>query len=201
MVNTCNTMLRKRLNQRWVPLEEDMAVLDAPQDSGFDLDETLGRLSPEHRAVVVLHYVEGYKVREIAGMLGIPTGTVKTRLMMARVHIQKNLVQLSAGRRRTQSWKKREYAEAVERCIPQTPPVFHQAMSRTLEAIAAQAPAQERAAEVRPALPTRRARAFALAALLTRDLVAVAATHWNLFDALSFLTGANPHQRRSGHAG
>ena len=42
--------------------------------------------------------------------------------------------------------KKREYAEAVERCIPQTPPVFHQAMSRTLEAIAAQAPAQERAA-------------------------------------------------------
>ena len=92
MVNTCNTMLRKRLNQRWVPLEEDMAVLDAPQDSGFDLDETLGRLSPEHRAVVVLHYVEGYKVREIAGMLGIPTGTVKTRLMMARVHIRKNLV-------------------------------------------------------------------------------------------------------------
>ena len=62
--------------------------------------------------------------------------------------------------------KKREYAEAVERCIPQTPPVFHQAMSRTLEAIAAQAPAQERAAKVRPALPTRRALAFALAALL-----------------------------------
>lgn len=77
---TCNTRLSKRLNQRWVPLEEDMAVLDAPQDSGFDLDETLGRLSPEHRAVVVLHYLEGYKVREIAAMLGIPAGTVKTRL-------------------------------------------------------------------------------------------------------------------------
>ena len=60
--------------------------------------------------------------------------------------------------------KKREYAEAVERCIPQTPPVFHQAMSRTLEAIAAQAPAQERAAKVRSALSTRRALAFALAA-------------------------------------
>ena len=88
--------------------------------------------------------------------------------------------------------KKREYAEAVERCIPQTPPVFHQAMSRTLEAIAAQAPAQERAAEVRPALPTRRALAFALAALLLIATAAVAATHWNLFDALSFLTGANP---------
>lgn len=103
MVNTCNTMLRKRLNQRWVPLEEDMAVLDAPQDSGFDLDETLGRLSPEHRAVVVLHYVEGYKVREIAGMLGIPTGTVKTRLMMAPGPYSEKSGSLSAGRRRTQS--------------------------------------------------------------------------------------------------
>ena len=52
--------------------------------------------------------------------------------------------------------RKREYAEAVERCIPQTPPVFHQAMSRTLEAIAAQAPAQERAAKARWHLRWRR---------------------------------------------
>lgn len=88
--------------------------------------------------------------------------------------------------------KKREYAEAVERCIPQTPPVFHRAMSRTLETIAAQAPAGEEAAKARPALSTRRALAFALAALLLIATAAVAATHWNLFDALSFLTGANP---------
>ena len=92
LVNTCNDLLRKRRHQRWVPLEEDMAVLEPPEASDFDLDETLGRLSPEHRAVVVLHYLEGYKVREIADMLGLPTGTVKTRLMFARVHLQKNLV-------------------------------------------------------------------------------------------------------------
>ena len=48
--------------------------------------------------------------------------------------------------------KKREYAEAVERCIPQTPPAFHQAMSRTLEAIAAQAP-PERPQEPVPPFP------------------------------------------------
>ena len=92
MINTCNDMLRRRMRQRWVPLEEDMAVLQPPEASDFDLDETLGRLSPEHRAVVVLHYLEGYKVREIADMLGVPTGTVKSRLMLARVHLQKNLV-------------------------------------------------------------------------------------------------------------
>ena len=48
--------------------------------------------------------------------------------------------------------RKREYAEAVERCIPQTPPVFHQAMRQTLDAIAAQAPAGEKAAKARPVL-------------------------------------------------
>ena len=83
--------------------------------------------------------------------------------------------------------KKREYAEAVERCIPQTPPVFHQAMSRTLEAIAAQAPAQERAAKVRPALPTRRALAFALAALL---LIATAAVLFVFILLINLLVAA-----------
>lgn len=92
LVNTCNDMLRKRRNQKWVPLEEDMAVLEMPEASDFDMDETLGRLSPEHRAVVVLHYLEGYKIREIADMLGVPAGTVKSRLMLARVHLQENLV-------------------------------------------------------------------------------------------------------------
>lgn len=92
LVNTCNDMLRQRGRQRWVPLEEDMAALDPPEASDFDLDETLGRLSPEHRAVVVLHYLEGYKVRQIADMLGLPVGTVKTRLMFARVHLQQNVV-------------------------------------------------------------------------------------------------------------
>ena len=95
MVNTCNDMLRKRSRQRWVPLTDDVAVLQPPEVDDFDLDETLGRLSPEHRAVVVLHYLEGYKIREIAGMLDIPAGTVKSRLMFARVHLQKNLVHSS----------------------------------------------------------------------------------------------------------
>ena len=97
MVNTCNDMLRSRKRQRWVPLEEDMAVVQPPEASDFDMGAALGRLSPDHRAVVVLHYLEGYKVREIADMLGIPSSTVKTRLMLARVHLQKNLAHASLG--------------------------------------------------------------------------------------------------------
>ena len=103
MVNTCNTMLRKRLNQRWVPLEEDMAVLDAPQDSGFDLDETLGRLSPEHRAVVVLHYLEGYKVRENRRNARHPRRHGQNAPDDGAGPYSEKSGSLSAGRRRTQS--------------------------------------------------------------------------------------------------
>ena len=92
LVNTCNDMLRQRNKRRWVPLEEDTAVLQPPEESDFSMDEALGRLSAEHRAVVVLYYLEGYKIREIAGMLCVPAGTVKTRLMYARIYLRKNVV-------------------------------------------------------------------------------------------------------------
>ncbi|HYY74095.1 MAG TPA: RNA polymerase sigma factor [Solirubrobacterales bacterium] len=49
-------------------------------------DETLAALaalSPEHRAVVVLRYVLEFTPREIAAALGIPRGTVNSRLRRA----------------------------------------------------------------------------------------------------------------------
>lgn len=41
-------------------------------------------LSAEHRAVVVLHDIEGHSMLEITALLGIPVGTVKSRLFRAR---------------------------------------------------------------------------------------------------------------------
>lgn len=92
LINTCNDMLRQRKKQRWVPLEEDMAVSGPPEETGFPVDEALGRLSPEHRTAVVLYYLEGYKIREIADMLCVPAGTVKTRLMYARIYLKQNII-------------------------------------------------------------------------------------------------------------
>jgi RNA polymerase sigma-70 factor, ECF subfamily len=54
----------------------------APSDPEPD-DGTFGRiaaLSPEHRAVVVLRYVLEYTPGEIAELLGLPRGTVNSRL-------------------------------------------------------------------------------------------------------------------------
>jgi cob(I)alamin adenosyltransferase len=44
----------------------------------------LGSLSEPHRLATTLHYVDGYTVAEVAGLLGVPVGTVKRRLHDAR---------------------------------------------------------------------------------------------------------------------
>ena len=51
----------------------------------------LSTLSEEHRAVVVLHHIEGMDIREIARELGIPEGTVKSRLARARDELKRKL--------------------------------------------------------------------------------------------------------------
>lgn len=58
------------------------AVLDTMVDRR--IQEALLRLSPDLRMVVVLADVEGYAYEEIAQMLGVPIGTVKSRLHRAR---------------------------------------------------------------------------------------------------------------------
>ena len=88
----CKDMLRKRQRQRQVPLEDDVLAALVHDESGATVLDALDWLSPEHRAAVVLHYLEGYKVRDIAQMLGTPIGTVKSRLMKARSCLRQALV-------------------------------------------------------------------------------------------------------------
>jgi RNA polymerase sigma-70 factor, ECF subfamily len=44
------------------------------------LVELLGRVDPQYQAAVALFYLEDYAYAEIAGILGIPLGTVKSRI-------------------------------------------------------------------------------------------------------------------------
>ncbi|HEX8025859.1 MAG TPA: RNA polymerase sigma factor [Candidatus Limnocylindrales bacterium] len=48
-----------------------------------DLEDAFRTLSPEQRAVVVLHHHLGYPLTEIAETLGIPEGTARSRLHYA----------------------------------------------------------------------------------------------------------------------
>ena len=48
------------------------------------LDRGFRRLSPEQAAIFVLHHYVGLSLPEIADELGVPLGTVKSRLYYAR---------------------------------------------------------------------------------------------------------------------
>jgi RNA polymerase sigma-70 factor (ECF subfamily) len=56
-----------------------------------DLAGALARLSPELRAVVQTTVLDGLTTREAARLLGIPPGTVKTRMMRARAALREDL--------------------------------------------------------------------------------------------------------------
>jgi len=53
-----------------------------------DLAGALNRLSPELRAVVQATVLDGLTTREASRLLGIPAGTVKTRMMRARAQLR-----------------------------------------------------------------------------------------------------------------
>jgi RNA polymerase sigma-70 factor, ECF subfamily len=57
----------------------------APADAGLsdELVAALTELSPEHRAVIVLRYLLGYTPGEIGDILGLPRGTVNSRMRRA----------------------------------------------------------------------------------------------------------------------
>jgi len=60
-------------------------------DLGMDFERAMERLPKGAREVFVLHDVEGYKHEEIAGMLGVTTGTTKAQLHRARMMLRKHL--------------------------------------------------------------------------------------------------------------
>lgn len=56
-----------------------------------DLGGALSRLSPELRAVMQATVLDGLTTREAGRLLGIPAGTVKSRMMRARATLRKEL--------------------------------------------------------------------------------------------------------------
>ncbi len=60
-------------------------------DVGPAIRAAIGRLTPAHQAVVMLVDVEGLGYDEAAAVLGVPIGTVRSRLFRARRLLQEQL--------------------------------------------------------------------------------------------------------------
>jgi RNA polymerase sigma-70 factor (ECF subfamily) len=70
---------------------DDPEVVLAKKDKGAVLRQCLTKLSAEHREIVDLVYYHEKSVVEVAGIVGIPEATVKTRMFYARKRLSELL--------------------------------------------------------------------------------------------------------------
>ena len=81
--------IRRRAEKRNVPLEE--AAQAAVPEAGNELLYAVRALPEKYGAVIHLHYYEGYSIKEIGKLLGLPAATVGTRLARGRDRLRQML--------------------------------------------------------------------------------------------------------------
>lgn len=105
VVNACLDQARRRSSRPVVALaSEEVAEPIAPDSIGdretaAEVLAALRQLPSEQAAAVVLVDVEGYPVAEVAEILAVPIGTVKSRCARARVRLAETLRDLDDTRR------------------------------------------------------------------------------------------------------
>lgn len=106
--NQCRDMLRSRQSRgKHETRDERLEFRPADIEDGPEralqrkaaklmLWEALSRIGEEHREILVLKELEGFRYSEIAGILEIPEGTVASRLYHARSALKSALEEMDA---------------------------------------------------------------------------------------------------------
>jgi RNA polymerase sigma-70 factor (ECF subfamily) len=104
VVNACLDLARRRAVRPTEPLLADPAGEPADRDTVSERETSLAVLAalrtlpPEQAAAVVLVDIEGYPVSEVAEILEVPAGTVKSRCARARARLAEQLSDLDPRR-------------------------------------------------------------------------------------------------------
>lgn len=85
--NVCKDLLRSPWRRRVCGLDTVLEV-PAPEAEEGSVLAAVNQLPPRYRAVIYLHYYEGYQAAEIGEILGVPLGTVHTRLARGRAKLR-----------------------------------------------------------------------------------------------------------------
>ena len=84
-INECKMLHRKSMFRKEVELDENIGYQDNQDDYVF---QCVKKLPEKYRAVIYMHYYEGYKVEEIAKILKSTPGTVKSQLSRSRAMLK-----------------------------------------------------------------------------------------------------------------
>ena len=82
LINVCNKQLNH--NKRIIDISDHTGASEPSFDVSVDVKIALENLPVKLREVIVLYYIEEFSVKEIKSILGIPEGTVKSRLSKGR---------------------------------------------------------------------------------------------------------------------
>ena len=83
--------LRKAASNRTLPLEEAEVVAMPEEAESSPILSAVQALPEKYSTVIHLYYYEGYTIKEIAKLLGLPAPTVGTRLSRGREKLRKLL--------------------------------------------------------------------------------------------------------------
>jgi RNA polymerase sigma-70 factor (ECF subfamily) len=89
LINECYK--KKKLQNKTLPFEEYALSQHCTDNNYSFLYNAIMQLKEKIRIVIVLHYIEGYSVEEVAKILKIPVGTVKSRLYSGRKLLKEEL--------------------------------------------------------------------------------------------------------------
>lgn len=88
LINECYQLIRKQPD---TVTYDDAWEASIPSPEYSEVFTAIKELSKEYRIPFVLHYVEGYSVKEVSKILDISQSLVKTRLFRARAKLQTRL--------------------------------------------------------------------------------------------------------------
>lgn len=89
-VNECRKVWRRPF-RRHENIDDYAETLAFENPSYRDLFEAIMQLDRDKRTVIVLYYIEGYSIKEIAEILNVPAATIGTRLARARAKLAQYL--------------------------------------------------------------------------------------------------------------
>lgn len=99
VTNKCMDRLRRegRARDLWKELAGQTKIASSsqscprPDSRALEIREALERLEPATEAILTLRHIEGFEIAEISDILGIPEGTVKSRLHRAKAQLRTRL--------------------------------------------------------------------------------------------------------------
>lgn len=83
LTNKCNDIIRKKKAVNYMEETPEIAVW-SQEYTNIEWNQLLSMMDEKYRIILLLYYVEGFKVREIAQILEMQESTIRTRLARGR---------------------------------------------------------------------------------------------------------------------